>query len=105
MNFKEMGSRLGLEEEDFLELIDLFITSGGSDFETLQTALAAGDAETVMRRAHTIKGAAGNLGLKDISAVAKVIEDRAMKNNLAGLDQTVQTLKEQFDILESFYNQ
>lgn len=104
MNFKEMGAHLGLEEDEYRELIELFVMSGGSDFDSLQTALAAGDAETVMRRAHTIKGAAGNLGLKDVSAVAKVIEDRAMKNNLSNLDQTVQMLKSQFEIIQSFVN-
>ena len=104
MNFKEMGANLGLDEDEYRELIDLFIMSGGNDFENLQAALAAGDTETVMRRAHTIKGAAGNLGLKDVSAVAKVIEDRAMKKNLTGLDQTVQMLKCQFEIIRSFVN-
>lgn len=102
MNFKEMGADLGLEEDEYRDLVDLFIMSGGNDFESLQAALAAGDADTVMRRAHTIKGAAGNLGLKDVSAVAKVIEDRAMKNHLAGLDQTVQLLRRQLEIIQSF---
>lgn len=104
MNFKELGANLGLDEDEYRELIDLFVMSGNSDFESLQAALAAGDAETVMRRAHTIKGAAGNLGLMDVSAVAKVIEERAMKNNLADLGKTVEMLKSQLEIIQSFAN-
>lgn len=104
MNFKAMGAKLGLDEDEYKELVDLFVMTGGSDFETLQSALAEGDADTVMRSAHTIKGAAGNLGLMDVSAVAKVIEYRAMKNNLTDLAQTVETLKSQLDIIQSFVN-
>lgn len=37
-------------------------------FETLKTAVAAGDAETVERAAHTLKGVAANLGLEPVRA-------------------------------------
>jgi len=102
MNFKELGANLGLEEDEYRELIELFVMSGNADFESLQTGLAEGDADKVMRCAHTIKGASGNLGLADVSDVAKSIEERAMNNELDGLAQTVQTLKSQFEIIQSF---
>jgi HPt (histidine-containing phosphotransfer) domain-containing protein len=104
MNFKELGANLGLEEDEYRELIDLFISSGGNDFENLRQALAAGDADKVMRSAHTIKGAAGNLGLMDVSAVAKEIEEKASRKNLSGLEPAVITLKTQFESIQSFVN-
>lgn len=102
MNFKELGANLGLEEDEYRELIELFVRSGGADFENLLAGLAAGDADKVMRSAHTIKGASGNLGLADVSAVAKTIEESAMDNRLDHLESSVQTLKSQFEIIQSF---
>jgi HPt (histidine-containing phosphotransfer) domain-containing protein len=104
MNFKEMGANLGLEEDEYRELVELFVESGSSDFKNIVDGLAAGDADKVMRSAHTIKGASGNLGLADVSDVARAIEERAMKNRLDDLDQSVQTLKGQFEIIQAFVN-
>ncbi len=102
MNFKELGENLGLDEDEYRELIELFIQSGSADFQRLQEALVSGDAEKAMRSAHTIKGAAGNLGLMDVHAVAQIIEDNAEKMQLDGLAETMQTLKTQFETIEAF---
>ncbi len=93
MNIKELSENLGLEEDEYRELIDLFIESGGADFQKILAGMAAGDADQVMRAAHTIKGAAGNLGLVDVSAAAKVIEARAMNNQLSELGAAVRALE------------
>lgn len=105
MNFKELGANLGLEEDEYRELIDLFIQSGGDDIQNLTKALATRDADQVMRRAHTIKGASGNLGLVEVSAAAKIIEERAMHNQLDDLTQAVQALKNQFQAIRAFVGQ
>jgi len=102
MNFREMGASIGLEEDEYKELIELFIESGGADFQNLQDGLAAGDADRVMRCAHTIKGASGNLGLMKISEAAKIIEESAMKNDLNDLTTTVQKLGSLFEVVRAF---
>jgi histidine phosphotransfer protein HptB len=101
MNFRALGANLGLEEDEYRELIELFIQSGGLDFKKLQQALAAGDADQVMRRAHTIKGASGNLGLTDVSAVAGRIEQDAINNRLENVESALRTLSDQFDAIQS----
>jgi HPt (histidine-containing phosphotransfer) domain-containing protein len=93
MNIKELAADLGLEEEEFRELIELFILSGGDDVQKIVDGIAAGDADQIMRAAHTIKGASGNLGLVDVSAAAKVIEARAMNNQLGELTEALRTLQ------------
>ena len=102
MNLKELGANLGLEEDEYKELIELFIETGTADFQNLQSALAENNAEQVMRSAHTIKGASGNLGLVDVSQTAGIIEDKADKNQLDNLAQAVETLKTQFDAIIAF---
>jgi histidine phosphotransfer protein HptB len=105
MNFKELGANLGLEEDEYRELIDLLIQSGSADLQKLAEGLAARDADQVMRSAHTIKGASGNLGLTEVSAVAKTIEERAMRNQLDDLTQALQTLKNHFQVIRTFVGQ
>lgn len=102
MNFQELAENLGLEVDEYRELIELFIDTGSADFQTIQEALAGGNSDQVMRSAHTIKGAAGNLGLMDVSETAKNIEDRASKNQLDSIGSAVEILKTQFDAIEAF---
>ena len=102
MNFQELAENLGLEVDEYRELIELFIDTGSVDFMKIQEGLAGGNADQIMRSAHTIKGAAGNLGLMDVSATAKTIEDNASDNRLDDLGQTVQILKSQIEAIEAF---
>lgn len=102
MNFKELADNLGLEVDEYRELIELFVETGSADFNNIREALAKGDSEQVMRSAHTIKGAAGNLGLAEVSETAKIIEENANSSQLDGLESAVQTLKNQIKAIEAF---
>jgi HPt (histidine-containing phosphotransfer) domain-containing protein len=55
-----------------------------------------------MRSAHTIKGAAGNLGLLEVSETAATIEENANNNDLDGLAPVICVLKTQFEAIEAF---
>src|SRR6266516_6153727 len=68
------------------ELIDIFRDEAAERLDQMETALLAvesGDAvdagaesvDSLFRNAHTIKGAAGMLGLDDIQAIAHAVED------------------------------
>ena len=102
MNFQELAGNLGLEVDEYRELIELFIDTGTADFQKIQDGMADKDADQVMRSAHTIKGAAGNLGLMDVSETAKVIEENATSNQLDGLEGAMETLRAQFEAIETF---
>ena len=102
MNFQELAENLGLEIDEYKELIELFIDTGEADFQKIQEAMAGRDADQVMRSAHTIKGAAGNLGLMEVSETAKIIEDNARNNQLDDIAPAVQTLETQFKAIEAF---
>lgn len=102
MDFKALGEQLGLDEDEYRELIDLFIESGGDDYQKLLDGVAAGDANVVRNSAHTIKGASGNLGLLEVSEVASSIEASAMENNLDDIGEAVEQLKIQFEAIQAF---
>ena len=99
MNFKELADKIGLDEEDYRELIDLFLETGRADYDQLKSAFTAGDNEQVARSAHTISGASGNLGLMNIHEVAKRIELTAMDKDLDAIDGDLKMLKGFFDDL------
>jgi len=99
MDFKALGERLGLDEDEYRELIELFIETGGSDYQKVLDGLAAGDADLVRNSAHTIKGASGNLGLLEVSDAAACIEACAMNHRLDQVGQAVETLKSQLEAI------
>jgi histidine phosphotransfer protein HptB len=102
MNFKELGENLGLDEDEYRELVELFVESGLADYQRLQAAITANDADQIARSAHTIKGAAGNLGLMDVHEVAKKVEAAATDGRSDDLAQAMQSLGSQFDAIEKF---
>jgi HPt (histidine-containing phosphotransfer) domain-containing protein len=104
MNLSGLASSLGFEENEFLELVDLFVETATSDMAKLDAAISSGAAEETVEAAHSIKGAAGNLGFRDIYELAKEIEMNARQHVLEGslraaqsirgkLSQVAQTLK------------
>jgi HPt (histidine-containing phosphotransfer) domain-containing protein len=97
MNFKELGDKIGLEEDEYRELVQLFLDTGTADYNRLKTAFDAGDAQQVARSAHTINGASGNLGILNVHEVAKRIELAADENQLESVCGDVETLKGLFD--------
>ena len=93
MNCKELAENLGLEEEEYLELLELFVETTASNLERLQSGLATGDSGQVSEAAHTIKGSSANLGLLDIAESAKGIEERARHNSLEGAADAAESIR------------
>jgi len=99
MNFKKLAKNLGLEEDEFLEFVELFVEVGTSDLDKLQTAIAEGSAESAANAAHSLKGAAGNLGLIELYEIAKEIEEKARNEILDGTIDAVRIIKEKLDLI------
>jgi len=70
-----------------------------SDLKELKKAIEAKDAEEVHKKAHSIKGASGNLGLTELHDVATKINDLARGNSLDGIEPMVDEFSEKFDQL------
>ena len=93
MNCKELAENLGLEEEEYLELLELFVETTASNLDRLQSGLAEGDSGEVSEAARTIKGSSANLGLMEIAESAKGIEEMARRNNLEGPADAAETIR------------
>ena len=65
---------LGHDRAHFLRLLGLFVEEFQTLPEQLQADLDRDDRATAIRRAHTLKGSAGNLGIMDLMHAAATLE-------------------------------
>ena len=101
MNFSELAENIGLEEDEFLELVKLFVKTTASDLNKLQSAIDERNLKEVIEAAHSVKGASGNLGFQEMYDLAKGIEMNARKNSLNGAWKALKLLKEKFSQIEN----
>jgi len=79
---RDLAGCLGLQEDDFSELLDLFIETSFRDLHVLRRALDGNDGCDAAHAAHSIKGAASNLGLEQLSFLAAAVERGAVTGRL-----------------------
>lgn len=85
MDVKDTMSRFMGDEELFALCFKQFSQDKG--FSELDEALKAKDFDAAFRAAHSLKGVAGNLGLKNLfSAISELVETLRSKNYTADLD-------------------
>ncbi|MCK4603078.1 MAG: hypothetical protein BA871_09600 [Desulfuromonadales bacterium C00003096] len=101
MNISELAENIGLEKEEYLELSELFVETGMSDMDKLQSAINEGNTEEVARASHSLKGTAGNLGFMELFEAAKKINDEAREGRLDRTSDYAQVLKEKFNAIAS----
>ncbi len=95
MSFGDKAEQLGLEDNEFIELVEIFLEATTSDLDRLDAAITAETAEQVLAAAHSIKGAAGSLGFEDAQGLAKDIEMNARQNILGGSLESSVALREE----------
>ncbi len=94
MSFEELASRLGIDTEDFIELVELFITTTRSDMDKIRQAMDGNNTSDAAAAAHSIKGAAGNLGYEGIADIAKIMEYLGKDGSLEGFEGYMSELDE-----------
>ena len=93
IDFSSMASNLGFDEDEFKEVAQLLITVSLTDMETLELGISENNPDKVKDAAHSIKGAAGNLGFMELANCAGIIENSARSQNIDNLTTQVQTIK------------
>ena len=82
LDFKQMLDLLGGDEKLLQEVIEIFIDQAPRHLDTLRQALAQGDAKTLQKTAHSIKGELGYFGISELSQKARELEELGGKNDL-----------------------
>ena len=102
MDLKGLAADIGLDEEEMLELVELFFETSTSDLERLKKALDQNDAKTVAEAAHSIKGAAGNMRFEEIYEQTRQIEKNANEEILGGLMANVASIDQELQKISTF---
>ncbi|WP_300669803.1 Hpt domain-containing protein [Desulfoluna sp.] len=93
MDLKAIGEDLGLEESEFLEIVELFLETADIDIDRLKQAIISGDRQTLTEAAHSLKGSAGNLGFTEIYRLSKEIEAAVRENTLDSLGPVMEAIE------------
>ena len=100
MNFKELGEKIGLDEEEYIEMIELFVESGGEDLQKLEAAIKEADAEKAHEASHSIKGSSGSLMLNTIYEISKSMDDILRTGKLDNVEEMLNKLRSEYETLK-----
>jgi HPt (histidine-containing phosphotransfer) domain-containing protein len=82
-----------------LELVRDFQTDTAQRLQRLRQALAASDAATFRREAHSIKGSAAQMGADEVAALARVLEIEGASMPAWAVQASVDKLQTQFELI------
>ncbi|MBW2575324.1 MAG: Hpt domain-containing protein [Deltaproteobacteria bacterium] len=102
MNFRELSKNLGLEEEEYIELFELFVETSKADLNKLWFAIDMANSEKAVRITHSLKGAALNLGLNEFHEIAEEIGKTVRDGQLEKTGQIAKKLQEKLDNVTGF---
>ena len=68
------------------ELVDAYVSDSAEQVAGIEAALAAGDADALVRPAHTLKSSSATLGAMELSATARTLEMAARAGDLSDAD-------------------
>jgi len=94
--------RFGGDKELFWEMVDEFLISVPSQLKTLEQSIHKKDTKEVEREAHSLKGAAANLGAKRIADLSFKLEITARSDELTDSKEGLDDLKAEFERLKLF---
>ena len=97
MNFKIRAQKIGLQEEEYLEIVDLFIRTTSHDLNEIRSAIKAGDTSKMLQETHSLKGAALNLRFRSIYEIVERIGLKVRENSWQGLSDDVELIQKRID--------
>ncbi len=84
------------DPELLLDLINMFLEDAPNKLEAMTEGLAKGDLEQVAHAAHSLKGSAGNLGIRMVQADCDALQNAGWQNQVEAVRGLVPQLEENF---------
>jgi len=97
----ELLNRLLGDEEMTREILEAFLEDIPAEMDSLAAAVAVGNAPTVELLAHTIKGAAANVGGEALRSAALRMETAAKNADLSGAQSLLKSIGQEFELLKA----
>ncbi len=95
----EVLDRLGEDEDLLRELCGIFLNESAKLLEKLRQAIADGEAEAVMRAAHSLKGEVSYLSAPAATEAARRLEDMGHKHDIARAPEAFALLERELECL------
>lgn len=95
--------RLGGDREIYNELMDMFIQNAMDQIALLKEAVEMQNADTIEKVAHSIKGAAANLGVLLVQQSAYELEKIGNKKELVNAPLTLNSLILEFERVKQYW--
>ncbi len=105
VNIEAALERCGGDREFLDEMLNEFLEFSRTQIVQLTEAIEKSDLPVMTREAHSIKGAAANLGIDDLSKTALELELLGKQEQLEGAKDLLDKLNEQINILNVFVKQ
>ena len=99
MDYKHLADQLDMSEEEFSELAALFVTITRADLKKIRQGVSNDNPSRAAAAAHSIKGAAGNLGFTRMADLAQKMEALANAGNLDNFDVYIMDLETRVEAL------
>ena len=84
-------------EDEFGKILSSYLKNAPLQLETLEDAAKAGDIDTMIRPAHSLKSSSANVGAMRVSELAKEIETNARERQRTAAVAALPELREAFD--------
>jgi HPt (histidine-containing phosphotransfer) domain-containing protein len=97
MNLKVQAEKMGLDEEEYVEIVNLFIKTTADNIRQMRSAVETRDVSKIHQETHSLKGAALNLGFWQISEIVERIAMRVRENCWHGLSADIEVIQGRMD--------
>ena len=97
-------SRVGGDEEFFIELLNDLAELGKDCLSKLKEAVKISDGELLRKTAHSLKGASGNLGAKELQKISFELEKMGRENNFSDSILLINQIEGEVNRLVNFIN-
>jgi HPt (histidine-containing phosphotransfer) domain-containing protein len=99
MDYKHLADQLDINEEEFSELVALFVTITRADLKKIRQGVSNDNSSRAAAAAHSIKGAAANLGFTYMADLAEKLEVLANAGSLDNFDAYIMDLETRVEAL------
>ena len=98
LDMAQVDELIGLDDSGAVlaDFIDMYTTQAPQRIEEISQALDEGDYARVMRIAHSLKGASGNLGAVAVAEVARRIELACQASEPEGVERMVEEIRARY---------
>lgn len=96
-NIREAAQSLMVEEEELLEILDIYFMETRDSLAECESALKTGNCDALTRLFHAMKGSASNFRMNDLSRLAEEMESGAKSGELGIIGSNLPIFRKEFE--------